>query len=56
MGRKDTLGVWDQHVHTALFKMDNQQGPTVKKIKNKKNEENEIGRYHVLQHFKIRYD
>ena len=22
-------GVWDQHVHTTLFKMDNQQGPTV---------------------------
>ena len=23
------LGVWDRHVHTALFKMDNQQGPIV---------------------------
>ena len=22
-------GVWDGHVHTAIFKMDNQQGPTV---------------------------
>ena len=22
-------GVWDQHAHTALFEMDNQQGPTV---------------------------
>ena len=22
--------VWDQYVHTVLFKMDNQQGPTVK--------------------------
>ena len=21
-------GVWDGHVHTAVFKMDNQQGPT----------------------------
>ena len=21
--------VWDEHVHTAVFKMDNQQGPTV---------------------------
>ena len=23
------LGVWDRHVHTAIFKIDNQQGPTV---------------------------
>ena len=23
------LGVWDWHVHTAVFKTDNQQGPTV---------------------------
>ena len=22
-------GVWDGHVHTAIFKMDNQQRPTV---------------------------
>ena len=22
-------GVWEGHVHTAIFKMDNQQGPTV---------------------------
>ena len=22
-------GVWDGQVHTAIFKMDNQQGPTV---------------------------
>ena len=22
-------GVWDLHVHTAIFKMDNQQGPVV---------------------------
>ena len=22
-------GVWDGHVHTAIFKMDNQQGPNV---------------------------
>ena len=27
---KDRLGVWDGHVHTATFKIDNQQGPTVK--------------------------
>ena len=25
-GRED---VWDGHVHTAIFKMGNQQGPTV---------------------------
>ena len=25
---RDTLGVRDGHVHTAIFKMDNQQGPT----------------------------
>ena len=23
------LGVWDKHVHTAIFKMDNQQGTTI---------------------------
>ena len=23
------VGVWDGHVHTAIFKIDNQQGPTV---------------------------
>ena len=26
---RDTQGVWDGHVHTAMFKMDSQQGPTV---------------------------
>ena len=26
---RDSQGVWDGHVHTAIFKMDNQQGPTV---------------------------
>ena len=26
---RDSYGVWDGHVHTAIFKMDNQQGPTV---------------------------
>ena len=26
---KSRLGVWDWHVHTAIFKIDNQQGPTV---------------------------
>ena len=29
VGGKDSLGVWDGHVHTAIFKMDHQQGPTV---------------------------
>ena len=28
MGGRDSQGVWDQHVRTAIFKMDN-QGPTV---------------------------
>ena len=26
---RDSYGVWEGHVHTATFKMDNQQGPTV---------------------------
>ena len=29
LGGRDSLGVWDGHGHTAIFKMDNQQGPTV---------------------------
>ena len=29
MGGKGRLGVWDQHGHASLFKIDNQQGPTV---------------------------
>ena len=28
MEGRDSLGVWNGQVHTALFKMDNQQGPT----------------------------
>ena len=28
-GEKEWLGSWDRQVHTAVFKMDNQQGPTV---------------------------
>ena len=28
-GVEDRLGVWDGHVHTAVFNMDNQQAPTV---------------------------
>ena len=26
---RESWGVWDQHVHTAIFRMDNWQGPTV---------------------------
>ena len=26
---RDSQGVWNEHVHTAMFKMDNQQGPIV---------------------------
>ena len=29
MGEGDSKGVWDGHVHTAVFKMDNQRGLTV---------------------------
>ena len=28
-GGGERLGVWDWHVHTAIFKIDNQQGPAV---------------------------
>ena len=28
-GGKDSECIWDGHEHTAIFKMDNQQGPTV---------------------------
>ena len=28
-GWTDRLGVWDWHIHTTIFKTDNQQGPTV---------------------------
>ena len=27
-GGRDGQGVWDEHVHTAVFKMDNHQGQT----------------------------
>ena len=26
---RDKLGVWDEHIHTTRYKIDNQQGPTV---------------------------
>ena len=29
LGGRDRGGVWDGQVHTAIFKIDNQQGPTV---------------------------
>ena len=29
MGGRDNYQAWDGHVHTAIFKMDSQQGPTV---------------------------
>ena len=29
VGGRDRLGVWDWHAHTAIYKNDNQQGPTV---------------------------
>ena len=28
-GGRDRLGVWDKHVHTVTFKIENQHGPTV---------------------------
>ena len=28
-GARDSEGVWDGHIHTAIFKMGNQQGPAV---------------------------
>ena len=31
-GGRNSQGVWDGHVHTAKFKMDNQQGPIVQQI------------------------
>ena len=30
MGERDSWGVRDGYIHTAVFKMDNQQGPTVR--------------------------
>ena len=28
-GGRDKLGVWDEQIHTTIYKMDKQQGPTV---------------------------
>ena len=38
MRGRGRLGVWDCHVHIALFKIDNQQELTVKKINKSKKE------------------
>ena len=29
VGGIDRLGIWDWHAHTAIFKIDDQQGPSV---------------------------
>ena len=29
VGSRDKLGVWDWHIHTTIFKIDNQQGSNV---------------------------
>ena len=29
MGGGDKLGVWDQQIHTTIYKIDKQEGPTV---------------------------
>ena len=34
MGGRDSLGVQDGHVHSAMFKTDDQQGPTVQHMLN----------------------
>ena len=28
-GKRDSQGVWNEHIHTAIFKMENQQGPAL---------------------------
>ena len=29
MAGRDKLGVWDQWIHTTIYKIEKQQGPTV---------------------------
>ena len=29
LGRRDIEGIWESRVHTAMFKMEDQQGPPV---------------------------
>ena len=31
-GEKDKLGVWDEQIFTTIYKIDNQQGPTILNI------------------------
>ena len=33
MGRRDSQGLWDEHIYTDIFKMDNQQGTTKQHMK-----------------------
>ena len=28
-GERDKLGAWDEYIHTTIYEIDNQQGPTV---------------------------
>ena len=28
-GGRNKLGVWHEHIHTSIYKIDDQQGPTV---------------------------
>ena len=29
VGGKDKLGIWEQQIHTTIYKIDKQQGPTM---------------------------
>ena len=29
VGRRDKLGIWEEHIHTTIYKTDEQQGSTV---------------------------
>ena len=31
-GERDKLGVWDENIHTTVYKIDRQQGPTVQHV------------------------
>ena len=32
MGKRDKLGVWDEYIHTTVYKTDGQQGTTVQYV------------------------
>ena len=32
-GGRDSWGIWEEHVHTAMFEMDNQQGTSLERMK-----------------------